>query len=90
MARYQDRFCYGIKRESSFSTIAILKEKTDRSSSVGIQREKSDRIQVNLQREKTTIPEKSIYSIQREQPLRGERLNFNFPRERAFQISQQR
>lgn len=75
MARFQERFCYGIKRESSFA---------------GIPREKTERIPITLQREKTLNPERSVYTIHRDQSVRGERISLSFPRERAFETTKQK
>lgn len=75
MSRFQERFCYGIKRESTFA---------------GIQREKTDRIPLTLQREKTVNPERSVYTIQRDNSVRGERISLSFPRERAFETVKQK
>lgn len=77
MSKFQDRFCFGIRRESSFGGIQM-------------QRDNKDRIPISLHREKTLNPERSVYSIQREKSVRGDKLCFNFPRERAFQATQQR
>ena len=77
MSKFQDRFCFGIKRESSFSTISV-------------QRERPDRIPISLQREKTLNPERNVYSIQRDKSLYGERVNLSFPRDRVFQPTQLR
>ncbi|CAC5410915.1 unnamed protein product [Mytilus coruscus] len=77
MSKFQDRFCFGIRRESSFGGIQM-------------QRDKTDRIPISLHREKTLNPDRSVYSIQREKSVRGDKLYLNFPRERAFQATQQR
>lgn len=77
MSKFQDRFCFGIKRESSFSTISV-------------QRERPDRIPISLQREKTLNPERNVYSIHRDKSFYGERVNLSFPRERVFQPTQLR
>ncbi|XP_052102913.1 uncharacterized protein LOC127736406 isoform X2 [Mytilus californianus] len=77
MSKFQDRFCFGIRRESSFGGIQM-------------QRDKTDRIPISLHREKTLNPDRSVYSIHREKSVRGDKLYLNFPRERAFQATQQR